>query len=267
MNSKSMPNRKEILDRATSPEDKKLIARVLDRVDLVIKTHDITVTAFCDPYQQNLISPVLSKVPGISFLWAGGYDKAERKRLVACPDYMEARTQDAGLRALLVTGNLRFQDLSHRDYLGSLLGLGIKREKIGDLIITDGGCQVIVDEDIADYIMTNLTKVHRVGVKVQEITISDLRVPEEKTREIFATVPSLRLDAVAAAGFGVSRTKMAAEIAAERVKVNWTVVSDCSHSICAGDIISVRGKGRAEIEKVRGETKKGRLALIIKRYQ
>ncbi|HWI54709.1 MAG TPA: YlmH/Sll1252 family protein, partial [Desulfobacteria bacterium] len=233
----------------------------------VVRTHSVEVTEFFDPYQQSIISPVLPKVPGISFIWTGGFDRAERKRLVLFPEYLESEDTDPEIKCLEITGNLKFQDLSHRDFLGSLMGLGIKRDKLGDIIVTSKGCQVVTDSQIAGYIERNLTKVHRVGVHIREIAIDELQLPEEEVREVFATVASMRLDAVAAAGFGVSRTKMADEIYAEKVKVNWLVVNDCSHAVKEGDIISIRGRGRVELDIVKGETKKGRIALNLKRFK
>jgi len=259
-------NRKEILERSGSPGDRLLMARVLDKIETVKKTHDIQVSDFLDPSQQALISPVLSQVPGISFLWAGGYLLSERRRLVITPDYLEPDSSDARLEVLAMTGSPKFHNLCHRDYLGAILSLGVKREKIGDLIVAGDGCQVIVDRDIAEYISTNLLKVGRAGIRVEKVSLEDLRLPEEQVREIFATVPSLRLDAVAAAGFGVSRTKIAAEIAAEKARVNWHVVTDSSYPVGEGDRISIRGRGRMEIDRVKGETKKGRLSLVLRRF-
>lgn len=259
-------DRKQLLERVQSPEDRRLLARVLDKIALILKNHETVVTDFFDPYQQNLISPVL-RLPGISFIWTGGYPAAERQRLVIGPEYLDMQEVDNALVMLAVTGNLKYQNLAHRDFLGSILGLGIKREKIGDIIVNDNGCLVIVDESISGYIINNLTKVHRVSVVVKRTAFETLELPEEKTKEIRTTVSSLRIDAVAAAGYGVSRTKMALDITAEKVKVNWNTVSDPSFNVKEGDKISIRGRGRVEVETVKGETKKGRLSVILKRYQ
>lgn len=114
--------------------------------------------------------------------------------------------------------------------------------------------------------MRNLVKVHRVSVRVEQIPAEELQLPDEKLKEISATVASMRLDAVAAMGFGISRTKMAEEIVSQKVKLNWSVITDCSRIVGEGDTISIRGKGRVEIAKINGETKKGRIFLVLKRY-
>ncbi|MBU7008587.1 RNA-binding protein [Phosphitispora fastidiosa] len=258
-------NRKEILEHA-KPEDRIVIARVLDKIQSAIKFAGVEVTDIYDPHRQKLLSQVLALESGISFIWAGGYEEAERRRAVVCPDYMEAGTQDDGLGLLSIMGNCRFRDLTHRDFLGAILSLGIKREKIGDILVYEGGSQVIADRDMLEYIAGNLTKVNRLGVEANIVPLEQLKLPEEQVKEVFATVSSLRLDAVTAAGFGISRSKMADEIKAEKVRVNWVAVSDCASPVQEGDRISIRGRGRMKIDRVKGETKKGRIALIIKRY-
>lgn len=259
-------DKKELLERVQSQEDRRFIARVLDKLALVLKNHETVVTDFYDPHQQHLISPAL-RVPGISFIWEGGFERAERQRLVIGPEYLDIQEADRHLVLLSVTGNLKYQDLSHRDFLGSILALGIKREKVGDIIVNEQGCQVIVDEGIADYFINNLSKISRVRVKVERADLETIEAPSENTKAVNATVSSLRLDAVSAAGYGVSRTKMAGDIAAEKVKVNWNMVSDPSYNLKEGDIISVRGRGRAKLATVKGETKKGRVSLVLHRYQ
>lgn len=258
-------DRNQLLERVQSPEDRRLMAKVLDKIAIILKNHETMVTDFYDPYQQNLLSPVL-RVPGISFMSSGGYEDAERQRFVIGPEYLDMQEVDNSLALLVVSGNMKYQNLTHRDFMGSILGLGIKREKIGDIIVNDNGCQVIVDESISGYIMNNLTKVHRVSVKVERAAFETLHVSEKKTKDISTTVPSLRIDAIAAAGYGVSRTKMAVDISAGKVKVNWNTVSDPSFNVKEGDKISIRGRGRVEVHTVKGETKKGRLAVTLKRY-
>ncbi|PKM81662.1 MAG: photosystem II S4 domain protein [Firmicutes bacterium HGW-Firmicutes-14] len=260
-------DRKEILERAGSPEDKILAARLLDKLHSLNEAHGPVVADFYDPYQQNVLSSVLDKVPGISFLWTGGYEDSERKRLVIWPEHMDTGERDDQIQVLAVSGNLKFKKLTHRDYLGAILSMGIKREKIGDIIEVPDGCQVIADRLISGYITENLKKVNRLGVKVREIPLKELRPPVKNVKEITATVPSLRLDAVAAAGYGISRNKILGEITAEKVKVNWSVVSDGSFQVKEGDIISTRGRGRVRLETVRGLTKKGRVSVRLTRYR
>lgn len=257
-------NRKQILERISIPEDRILTAKFLDMIKTAGEFFHPEVSDFLDPYQQTILLPVLEHAPGISFIMTGGYPGAERKKVVICPDYLDPSEEDAMLSVLNIAGLFKFQKVSHRDFLGSILGLGIRREKIGDLLVQDDCCQAVVDREIAGYISHNLQKVHRISVTIEEKSTKELILPAEEFREISATVSSLRLDAVAAAGFGISRSKMSELISGEKVKVNWLTVKDGSAAVKQGDVISVRGKGRVEVTEIRGQTRKGRISVLLK---
>ncbi len=262
-----MINREKIMATVDKADDKNFLARIMDRFEAVIRYQGYEVTDFCDPGRQAMVDKALSRYSAPAGEWRGGYNDAERRRLLIYPDFMDLATLDDGIVLLEVAGNFKFQKVTHRDFLGSLLGLGIKREKLGDIIITEHGCQVFVDTGVKDYISWHLQKIHRVTVRVQEISRDALALPDRKVWEVPATVSALRLDAVISAGFGDSRTKMAREITAEKVYLNWQVTTDCAAGIKAGDVISVRGRGRLEVSQVKGMTKKGRVALVLKCYR
>lgn len=259
-------DREKILTAISDGEEKIWVASLLDKAQKALDTHSFVLTDFCDPAQQELAIRVLQQIDDLTYLFSGGYPSAERKRIIILPSYYLAEVGEEGISALQVEGNFKYCTVSHRDYLGAILGLGIKREKIGDLLITDSFCQVIVAQEIKDYIIMHLDKVNKAGVKVREIDVDQLQFKPDKVKEIKTTVASLRLDAVASSGFGVSRSKMAKEIGAELVKVNWKVINNAAYTVKPDDVISIRGKGRVMIEEIKGETKKGRIALILKRY-
>ena len=131
----------------------------------------------------------------------------------------------------------------------------------------DGGAQVILAKEIEEYVLTHLSQVGAVPVAAAPIDPEQLNVQPQRVKEVKTTVASLRLDAVAGAGFGVSRTKMVREIKAERVKVNWKVVSAPDYQVGFGDTISMRGRGRVVVSEIKGTTKKGRLSLVLQRLQ
>ncbi|HEX3031934.1 MAG TPA: YlmH/Sll1252 family protein [Bacillota bacterium] len=261
--------REKLLNIGQSQEDKLFLAKVLDKLILCQRSFTLQVTDFLDPYRQQLAEEMLNQAaqPDLEYTFSGGYDLAERQRLLVYPDFLQPRAEDDNIAVLEVKGNFAFQKVSHRDFLGSVLGMGIVREKLGDIIVGDSGAQVFADREVADYLQMHLTKVHRVSVQGKIIQRSAVTLPEEKTREIRTTVASLRLDSVAAAGFGVSRTQMTTQIAAEKVKVNWKYVSQPAYQVQEGDIVSIKGRGRAEITSVGGLTKKGRTGIVINRFQ
>lgn len=259
-------DRKALVGHLNSTAEKTVLTKVLDSVETVLKNHTPQLTHFYDPYHTGLILSMLERLDDLDFVTHGGYEMAERTRTAIFPDYLVGTDIDYEITLLAVEGNFKMVQVNHRDFLGSLLGLGIKREMVGDLIVTPQGCQVMVAKEIAPYLSTNLTKVHRVGVTVREIAPGELVLPELKVKEIKTTVASLRLDAVAAAGFGTSRSRIAREIQAERLNLNWHPCANVAAPIQKGDMLSMRGRGRVEISEIKGNTKSGRIGIVLKRY-
>lgn len=243
-----------------------MLARVADIAESVLKSRRPGVTDFYDPYHTALVVSALKTEHGLACRSDGGYTGSERKRVVICPDYMDPEDAGNGLAFLSIKGRFQKTRPGHRDFLGSMLGLGLKREKIGDILVNAEGAHVVVTVGVAPYIRAHLSMVGRWEVMVDEIGPDELQVPEEKIKTVNTTVPSMRLDVVAAAGFGVSRSKMADYIKAEKVSLNWQVKNSASRAVKEGDVISIRGRGRVEVEEIKGTSKSGRLFLTLKRY-
>ena len=146
------------------------------------------------------------------------------------------------------------------------MSLGVDREYIGDIIATKDCARLIVDKKMCEYFTANLTQIGGTTVETSVDELENISPKEERIKEIRATVASLRADSIAAAGFGMSRSKAAAEIAAEKIKLNWQTVKNASQAIKEGDILSMRGRGRLEVAEIRGQTKKGRVGVLLKRF-
>lgn len=258
-------DRKTLLDHHQG-EEKMLLARTLDQAEIVLKSHQPKVTDFYNQYHLGLVLATVKSVAGLTIAVDGGYPEAERCRGIIFPDYLRPDQVDANIALIKVTGQFKMTTVNHRDYLGSLMGLGLKREKIGDIIVVDGGAYMMADADVAPYIQTNLQKIGRVGVKVQLIPQHHLQLPEANIKEINTTVASLRVDAVAAAGYGTSRSKILPEIRAEKLAINWCRCKNPAATVQAGDMLSLRGRGRVKVFAVKGTTKKGRVALELHKY-
>ncbi len=244
-----------------SAEDKLLIARAEDAVTLCERQNCIKHTGFLTPAEAEFIRRNLKKT-AVETVFSGGYPDAERTLFVALPDYLSTDDSLQLLSVIEITGR-DIGELKHPDFLGSLLGLGIKREKIGDILIFDDRCLVFVVEGIADYIVKNLDKVGRKGVKVRSIQMDETEIPPPRLEEISATVSALRLDAVVAAAIRTSRAGAAEALKNGRVFVNWIQEDSPSFKIKLGDIFSVRGSGRFKLGEDVRETKKGRLGIYI----
>ena len=245
-------------------DEKILLAQVAEMAERCLKEQQPLWTDFLDPAQLEQVKAVLTWNNGIRFRVFGGYSKAERQRLVIYPDYYIAEAIEPTLAYLQISSNSP-EELTHRDYLGSLLALGLKREKIGDLLVSGAVCQVILVPELVPFILTQLDRVGNSRVKTIEIDPEQLNLPNVREKEIRTTVASLRLDAIAALGFGESRTKMAREIRAERLKVNWKPVKNPDQPVNPGDVISMRGRGRVVFREQSGTSKKGRLGVVLVR--
>ncbi|HEX3044373.1 MAG TPA: YlmH/Sll1252 family protein [Bacillota bacterium] len=247
-------------------ELKRFGARITELAERSMRQGQPEWTDFLDPTLREEAQAILGWIKGSRFNAFGGYPNAERRRLVIYPDYYIAQTIEPDLAYLAVTVNQHQPgELNHRDYLGALMNLGIKREKVGDLLVTEEGCQVILAPELVEFVKLNLTKIGNHKVTVAAIEPEQLNIPNLREKILRSTVASLRLDAIAALGFGESRTKMVKEIKSNRVKVNWKQVLDPDFDLNPGDVISIRGRGRVIFKEVSGQSKKGRLGVILVR--
>jgi RNA-binding protein YlmH len=251
----------------TEPTDldlKRFLAHIRELAGRALNTQQPQWTDFIEPPLREEAEAVLKWENGIRFNSWGGYSQSERRRLVIYPDYYIVETIEPALAflAITVTGQ---SELTHRDYLGAVMSLGIKREKIGDLLVGPMGCQMVVTPELAEYLRLNLVAVGNRQTTIALIDPEQLNLPDRREKVIRTTVASLRLDAIAALGFGDSRTKMAREIKAERVKVNWKAVKSPDLELTPGSVISIRGRGRVEFREVTGTSKKGRLGVLLTR--
>lgn len=195
----------------------------------------------------------------------GGHENCERKILGVFPYWEDPDTNSFPVVILKITCSFK-KDFTHRDYLGSLMGLGIERDRLGDIAIAPDGAYVFVHSSVADYILMNLKKIGSHGVKTSIVSIDGFEFPESKFAIQKVVAASMRTDAVVAACLGISRSKASALMEHEKVSINHRVTTDLSAKIKEGDLFSVRGYGRFVPESISGETRSGRLHLVVKKY-
>ncbi len=263
-------DKSKLLDRvAPGGEDRILLARVLDRLEQARRQNQLTATDFLSPSQlagaEDLLRLAGARSGEIHSY--GGYEGAERRMILCLPEWMEdpaAAEAESPLRCL--RAHFRPEDaLTHRDILGSLMGLGIAREKIGDLLVGADCCDLMAADTVAEFLCSSWTSAGRARVRVEMISPGQLHIPERHFEEIADTVPSLRLDAVLASGFRTSRSRAAEWIAAGRVQVNWRECLKPDRILAEGDTVSARGQGKFQLSQVKGTTRKGRIAIQVKR--
>lgn len=250
-----------------SVNDRDRMARILDRAEEAIKTWEVTPTDFLSPPEfadAKLMFDRLTEVKAIAW---GGFPQAERQRLAIAREELPLDTENVAIAAIEIAGNFLFDTATHRDFLGSLLGTGIVREKTGDIIVLgERGAQAIVVPELVEFLETNLVQVRSVPVKVRQIPLDELKIQPPKRKEMTTVEASMRLDAIASAGFGMSRSKMADLITSGDVRINWKEITQASYTVNSGDLIAVRGKGRLEIGEV-AVTKKQRYRINLVRFK
>lgn len=257
--------KEKIIRFYSNTEGSEAAIRLTDLAEQVIKTKKVRLSGFLSPFEMEIAEAVAANYEGIKVSFDGGYIGAERQRaIISYSDF----SGNAGTEITVVKAewNEAFAHLYHRDVLGALMGLGIDRSLLGDLLLSAGSVRILADKKIADYLLLNLTQIGSAKVTCTLDELGEIAPREERSKEISATVASLRIDSIAAAGFGISRSKAAADIEADKLKLNWQQVKNVSQSVKAGDIISLRGRGRLEVSEIRGQTKKGRIGVSLTRY-
>ncbi len=261
-----MGKRENILEHLN--ENEKLFAvRIIDYVEQVEKSWGIRYTQFLDPSQVVKAEKIIKQCgSSINYFVTSGIEDCERNIIVISHDSIDAHGIVLPIAPILLDGNFKFEILHHRDVLGAIMNLGIKREKMGDIFFSKDKCYVIVYEDICDYISINLTRIKHVPIDAKRIDFDQLPPREISTKEMKATISSPRLDSVISAGFGVSRSSISKEIKNGNVKVNYEEIKTLSFSVNEGDVISLRGRGRISIKEMGGLSKKGRINITILKY-
>lgn len=259
-------NKKLYLDHIKDDNQIITMRNILDKVERVLKYHDDEYTDFLDPYQRNLCYSFLNRFPSITYFEEGGFTESERKIIIMHQSYKDRIEVDNPIKAICISFKSYNDKIRHRDILGSILGLGIKREKIGDILIHEKYSQVVLLKDTFDYVRYNLKTVNKCNVIVNEIGLDELKLAREDYIDIFIVVSSLRLDAIISSVLHCSRSKSSNIIKGEKVKVNWKPVIQNSFELKEGDIFSVRGTGRFKLVNIVGNTKKGRFKIMIRKF-
>lgn len=247
-------------------ENRDSLVRVIDRAEQAIKTWEVVLTDFLSPPELAELQKVFSRLTDVQIVAWGGYEQAERQRVAIARAEIPLDKSQVELVALEIAGNFLFDTATHRDFLGAMLGTGIVREKTGDVIVLgERGAQAIATPEIAEFLEMSLTQVRSVPVKTQRIDLSELKIREPKKKELTTVEASLRLDAIASAGFGMSRSKMSELIDGGDVRVNWKDITQASYQVKTGDLVAIRGKGRLEVGDIM-VTKKERYRVQLTRY-
>jgi len=255
-----MADRKKILWGITDEEDRLFLSKMCDIAEKSFDSGRVLFSRFLNPGQRLLAESRLTADFNVAFF--GGYEDAERT-VAAFGEFFEKPSYPIVAVKVEYRGK---KQLSHRDYLGSVLSLGIKREHMGDILVNDDGAVMFFTEEIADFIMMNLTRIASSPVKLSVTDDLSQFDVERQFKETQTSVSSMRLDCVLSAVTGKSRSQSVAAIEEGICTVNYSPVKNARTQIKDGDIISVRGFGKFVVETNGSLTKKGRVHLKAKKY-
>lgn len=257
-------------------EEQLLTGVIEDKIKQCSEYYSIANSLFLDLRQRTQAERICSKHRPLQYGFYGGYEDAERTLAVFFPEYIDLseKTMEEYLKeneednplTVLTVQHSGARSLTHRDYLGSLIGLGIKREMIGDILVADDRADIFILKEISDFLLTHYFQAGRVSLTTKLQSIDRLIVPERRVEEKKDTVASLRLDNVIASAFSLSRGKAVEAIAGGIVFVNGLQMDKPERIIKEGDKLVLRGKGKAVLKAVSGLTRKDRIFIIIEKY-
>lgn len=251
----------ETLNHIRDPDNKIKMRRIIDKIEIVSRNYMEESTDFLDPYERLLAQSILNKFTDLKYTESGGLKDSERKIITIFPDYIE-EILNPDIEVLRVKGDL--VELSHKDFLGALMNLGINRNKIGDILLHEEYTDIICKREICDFIFFNLEKVGNKNVEIRKSDVDDLVAIDLEYKEIFKTISSLRLDTYISACYNLSRSKSIKLIKSRKVKVNWQLIDKSFTEVDEGDMISVKGFGRSILHSTGGLTKKDNIKAIIR---
>ena len=258
--------REELLSLAQQPEDRLLISQLWDKMSQAEKYFQPACTPFLDLRQQNLYRTAMERMGNRGFFLYGGYPQAERRLALFLPDYMETPDdiplEDNPICALRARprGGV---ELNHRDYLGSLMGLGIRREMVGDILVSPQSADILLTAEMGEYVRHNLEKAGHASIVMEPVALENLLIPPLQFKTLRDTVPSLRLDAVLTVAFSLSRGEAAECIRRGLVQVDGADALKGDKPVPEGARISLRGKGKAILAQIGGLSKKGRIQIEV----
>lgn len=260
-------NKNDLISKFCLEEGQKIeIFKLLDKINIAEKKRIIRYSDFLDPYLYSISEIIIKNAFYICYKGFGGYENAERKIILFYPEYIDSTSINPPIKVVNIHNFPKNHMFSHREVLGSILSLGLKREKIGDIIINEDLIQIVVLDEVAKFIEIHLKKIGRYNIEVFITGINEIIPKKYEFIEINANVKSLRLDSICAVGFNESRNKTAADIKNGKIKVNYKPITSSSYNLNEGDMISYRTKGRIIFEKILGKTKKDRYKVLIKKF-
>lgn len=266
MGSGDTMDRNNIEKIARTADDRVLLAKLWDKINAGYRRQIPSNTPFLSPRELEMARYLFGELPELHVF--GGYEDAERTMLVYLPGYLQADflyTEQSPLVCLRAT-YYEADNLTHRDFLGALMGCGIARETIGDICVGKGCCDFFVSAEIAPYVLQNFLSAGRTKLQLSQIPLLDAQIPEPEIKEVHDTLASLRLDSVICAGFRIGRSLAVQYIHAGKASIDGVPCEKPDKMVNESSRVFVRGLGKIKLAEIHGRTKKDRIAVTIHRY-
>ena len=267
-------NKQEVLNKISNEEDKLLVSKMIDKIEFTSKRNSVEHMDFLDMRQRQLLEKVLKEIKYVDYIAFGGYKMAERTTIITYPEKLEEIFLENRFDYNSVFGVIRIvlpNELkgmyAHRNYLSGIIKIGIKREKVGDIITRFDGADIVVLKDAEKYVLDGLKELTRFSkAEFTTVKLSELQVEEPKKEKISIIIPSMRIDSIVSEIIRTSRAKATEIIKEEKVFINHELIAKGSKEVKINDLITVRGRGRFKIGKILNSTKKGNLVIEVEKF-
>lgn len=260
-----MKNFDKYYDFINDEETKNTVRKIEDKALYVLKNYTAIATEFTNPYVARLSIPIINNYD-IKFKLFPSFEQGERKVFILYPEFLEEININEFVVGLRIRNQSKFKKLNHKDYLGSLMSLGIDRNKTGDIYVYEDYADIAIHNDISDYIMYNLDKIGHNKIQIEKIKVNEINYKEQEHEILNITCSSMRLDNIVKHITNKSREISSSLIKSGSVKVNWKIEEKISVDIKEQDMISISRYGRYKISKLSGMTKNGKYRVEIKHY-
>lgn len=240
-----------------------LITELSDLISQAEFEYRPILTHFLNPRERAIIASLLGQKKQVKFCANGLFQQAERRRGLFYPEYFNPKQEDFQLALMEIKYPVKFAQLEHRQILGTLLGSGLKRSAIGD-ILTDGiHWQVIIEKPMVEFLKQEIERIGKIKVQLEEISFSQLLQPKIEWEKASFSVSSLRIDNLVASVCHFSRARCKQLLAAKKVHLNWMLIEQPDFDLKLQDVISVRGFGRFQLASLGQVSKKGHLRVEV----
>ena len=265
-------DKQQILNDYKKQDDKILLAQIIDKIEFSKQREKLEYTDFLDMYQVALVKSFMKKISFEKYILFGGFEDSERKVLIIYPEKYNLNMVEKNYTKIMKVIRITLTEeekgnYTHRNYLGGIVKVGMKREKVGDILVADDGADILVKTETAESLKQELGTLTRfANSNIEILDIDELRQQEIKVEEMNIIVPSLRLDNFVSDLARTSRSKAVQIIDSERVFINGQNETKASKQVKLGDVITIRGKGRFVVKEFTGSTRSGRTVVKIEKY-